>query len=78
MPAHKLIPIGTVFDHWTVIADTAPPDGPHKTVIARCICGAERRIRASALRLRQSRSCGCNKTTKLNATRRTALGSDDD
>lgn len=47
-------------NYWTVISTDAPPEHRYH-VLCRCICGEEKWVNCSALRLGKSKSCGCKK-----------------
>lgn len=48
------------FNAWTVIKTDAPAEHKYH-VLCRCICGKEKWVNCSALRLGKSKSCGCQR-----------------
>lgn len=52
--------IGDKINYWTVISTDAPPEHRYH-VLCRCICGKEKWVNCSALRLGKSKSCGCQR-----------------
>lgn len=50
---------GRIFGRWTVIAFHDVDRGRNARWLARCICGAERVVKATLLRSGDSQSCGC-------------------
>lgn len=51
---------GNKINYWTIINADAPPEHRYH-VLCRCICGKEKWVNCSALRLSKSKSCGCKK-----------------
>lgn len=66
MPAFKLIPPGTVFGMWTVIAQSANK-GKCVAYLCRCSCGTERPVRGPDLTFGASTNCGCKPRLGKNA-----------
>ena len=67
--------INSVFARWTVLSKQpsriSKNGSQHRALyLCRCVCGAEKIVLASALRLGESLSCGCLRTEKVTAAHR--------
>lgn len=56
---------GQVFNRWTVLHRVVNPGRGEAKWLCRCVCGVERAVASSELRLGNSRSCGCLKLEEL-------------
>lgn len=63
----KPVEIGERFGCVSVIAEVFPRESPHKVVI-RCDCGTRKTVQYRSLVTGNTKSCGCAKTTRQNAS----------
>jgi hypothetical protein len=59
MNPRLIIPPGTVYGRWTVLADVPVPHKAPRILLCRCQCGTERPVAMGNLRNGASFSCGC-------------------
>jgi len=55
------VPIGKVFEWWTVLDIGVKPD----YLLCRCKCGLEREVHVYSLTIGKSKSCGCKRKAGL-------------
>lgn len=54
----RTVPVGTVFNNWTVL-EILPPLGGHTFCTVQCVCGFKKTLKLSIIRTGASKSCGC-------------------
>lgn len=52
--------IGERYEYLEIIRD-APKTGAHRRVVVRCVCGVEKEVGLSSLRVGDAKSCGCKR-----------------